>query len=81
MKYENEIQQVLAIQNQIIESKKEVSNILDKVIIQEKGRLTLGSRIVLNGELWEITRWPWAGAANDKEIKTWCLKSKGKVLQ
>jgi hypothetical protein len=80
MKDEEQIRRVIALQKEIEDHKREVSKLLDGVMKGNK-EMTLGSRIVLDGVLWEITRWPYAGAPRKDDFFAWKLSNKGKVVQ
>ena len=78
MKDEEQIRQVIALQKQIEENKKEVSQILTAIIKNNK-LLSKGCRIVLDGELWELGKWPYSSIRpNQKDA--WKLSNKGKVM-
>lgn len=80
MKDEEQIRRVIALQKEIEDHKREVSELLDGVMKANK-EITLGSRIVLDGVLWEITRWPYPGSPRNENFSAWRLGNKGKVMQ
>ena len=79
MQDEEQIRQVIALQKQIEEDKKEVSRLVEEIM--KRTKLDFGSKIVFDGELWEITRWPFTGAPRRENFLTWKLTKRGKVLQ
>jgi len=74
---EKEIRAILALQKEIEDKKAEVSKRL-AVIRHREGEDT--NMIVIDGELWKITRWgELRGPIRAESFSAWCLESRGKV--
>jgi hypothetical protein len=78
LKYEAEIRKVLALQKQVAETQSEVSRIL-RVIKEDKS--VTANKFVIDGQIWEIDRWPREGAPTREYFHAWCLKFAGDVIQ
>ena len=74
---EEEIREILALQKEVEDKKAEVSKRL-AVIRHREGEDT--NMIVIDGELWKITRWgELPGPITAERFSEWCLESRGKV--
>ena len=74
---EKEIREILALQKEIEDKKAQVSKRL-AVIRDREGEDT--NMIVIDGELWKITRWgELCGPITMERFSAWCLESRGKV--
>jgi hypothetical protein len=74
---EKEIRKILALQRDIEDKTAEVSKRL-AAIRDREGEDT--NMIVIDGELWKITRWgKLRGPITGENSSSWCLESRGKV--
>jgi hypothetical protein len=78
MMHETEVRKVLTMQKQIEDLKKQVTKTLDYAMKHSNGEFNFGSRLIVDGELWEVSRWE--PAVGKDRGKAWCLKFGGKVV-
>ena len=79
MKHEQEIRRVIELQKQIVAMQTEVSETIEAIIAPPHSGT--GTKYVIDGELWEVNRWPLEGAPTREYFKAWCLKNRGKIAE
>jgi hypothetical protein len=57
-----------------------VSKLISEIKVVDPD-VTMNSKFVIDGEVWEIDRWPLEGPVSRAHFDAWYLKCVGKVLQ